>query len=437
MNVISVNRSVLTALIGSVLAFGLSAPSSAQARPLQDSTGMTAQGATPTATAQDEEADAAETRRRGRGQRQQAAEAQARGQAQEAVPPQRGQRFEPRIEAPRQPEQAIAPQQMQRDQDQQQAQQRREMYQQRQLEQQRQADAQRMQSRDWAAQRQQQQVSPQALADNQASSDEQNRARILELERRQAEARELQRRESEAAVRASSPVVAPQPGDSSGAWRGSDRDSRYSQDRPADGRRISDRQQQDLIRQQRQQAAQYSRQVQSRDSYARQHWQDLQRHNRNSQYRYQQSYWERMRRQMQRNNWQSYNYNSDPYFYTAPSYRYYRGGNYYTVNRYAADLLRQAINYGYAEGIRAGEADRYDGWRFSYRDSYAYQDANYGYRGFYVSQSEYNYYFRQGFRRGYEDGYYGRRRYGRSYNGSDALFGTVLSLILNLQSYRY
>ena len=144
-----------------------------------------------------------------------------------------------------------------------------------------------------------------------------------------------------------------------------------------------------------------------------------------------------MRRERQRNNWQTYNYDSDPYFYTAPSYRYYRGGSYYNINRYGADLLRQAINYGYAEGIRAGEADRYDGWRYSYRDSYVYQDANYGYRGFYVSQPEYNYYFRQGFQRGYEDGYYGRRRYGRSYNGSEALFGTVLSLVLNLQSYRY
>ena len=84
--------------------------------------------------------------------------------------------------------------------------------------------------------------------------------------------------------------------------------------------------------------------------------------------------------------------------------------------------------------FRAGR----NGWRVSYRDSYAYQDANYGYRGFYVNQREYNYYFREGFRRGYEDAYYGRHRYGRYRSGgSDAvLLGTVLSVILNLQPYR-
>jgi hypothetical protein len=57
--------------------------------------------------------------------------------------------------------------------------------------------------------------------------------------------------------------------------------------------------------------------------------------------------------------------------------------------------------------------------------------------GFYVDQREYNYYFREGFRRGYEDGYYTRYNYGRSYNGSDVILGTVLSGILNLQAYRW
>jgi hypothetical protein len=156
-----------------------------------------------------------------------------------------------------------------------------------------------------------------------------------------------------------------------------------------------------------------------------------------TQYRYQQDYYSRVRQYNQRYDWQRYDYNNDPYFYTAPSYRYQRDGRYYNINRYAADMLQQAINYGYAEGIRAGRADRYDGWRYSYRDSFAYIDASYGYRGMYVSQFDYRYYFRQGFQRGYEDGYYGRRRYGRQYNGSDALLGTVLSLILNLQPYRY
>ena len=80
---------------------------------------------------------------------------------------------------------------------------------------------------------------------------------------------------------------------------------------------------------------------------------------------------------------------------------------------------------------------RMDGWRYDYRGAWVYRDANYGYRGFYVSQGEYNYYFREGFRRGYEDGYYARYRYGRNYNGSEVILGTVLSGILNLQAYRW
>ena len=105
------------------------------------------------------------------------------------------------------------------------------------------------------------------------------------------------------------------------------------------------------------------------------------------------------------------------------------------MSDYAARLLRQAIQYGYREGIRAGRADEQDGWRFDFRNSFAYRDANYGYRGFYVRQSEYNYYFRQGFRRGYEDGFYGRRHYGRHSNGNDSILSSVLSLVLNLQPY--
>jgi hypothetical protein len=189
------------------------------------------------------------------------------------------------------------------------------------------------------------------------------------------------------------------------------------------------------IVQQRRQAEQYNRELQQRETMARQQYDVLQRQNRRSQYAYQQRYYDLLRQQRLRNDYRNYDYYADPYFSSAPTYRYYRGGSYYNVNRYAADLLRQAINYGYREGIRAGRADRMDRWRFDYRNAFAYQDANYGYRGFYVTRSEYNYYFRQGFRRGYEDGYYGRRQYGRYYNGNDAILGNVLSLILNLQPY--
>jgi hypothetical protein len=100
-----------------------------------------------------------------------------------------------------------------------------------------------------------------------------------------------------------------------------------------------------------------------------------------------------------------HDYDRDPYFYSAPIYRYHRGDRYYETNQYGADLLRQAVNYGYEQGFHAGEADRQNRWHSNYQDSFAYQDANYGYTGYYVDQDEYNYYFRQGFRHGYEDGF--------------------------------
>jgi hypothetical protein len=157
---------------------------------------------------------------------------------------------------------------------------------------------------------------------------------------------------------------------------------------------------------------------------------DLQRANRLAQYRYQQQYYQSLRAMQLRDS--RYDWYSDPYFNSAPSYRYWRSGNYYEVNRYAADLLRQAVQMGYDQGYQAGRADRMDGWRPDYRNSFAYQDGNYGYRGYYVERQEYNYYFREGFRRGYEDGYYGQSRYGRYDQGNYSMFGTVLNMILNL-----
>jgi len=125
------------------------------------------------------------------------------------------------------------------------------------------------------------------------------------------------------------------------------------------------------------------------------------------------------------------------YYYSPIIYRYSRGGSYYYANRYQADLMRQAINYGYEEGFYAGRADRMDRWGYNYRDAYAYQDANYGYYGYYVDRGTYNYYFRQGFSRGYEDGYYGRYRYGRQYNNGYSLNDSVFRLILNLSNWHH
>jgi hypothetical protein len=150
-------------------------------------------------------------------------------------------------------------------------------------------------------------------------------------------------------------------------------------------------------------------------------------------YRFQQRYLERLREQERRLREERHDYYNDPYFYTAPVYRYYRGGRYYETNQYGADLLRQAVNYGYEEGFRAGAADREDGWGSEYRSSFAYRDATYGYNGYYLDPEDYRYYFREGFRRGYEDGYNERYQYGYESNGSYGLLGELLALVLNLQ----
>jgi hypothetical protein len=128
------------------------------------------------------------------------------------------------------------------------------------------------------------------------------------------------------------------------------------------------------------------------------------------------------------------NYDRDPYYSSPNIYRYNRGGTYYQTNQYGASVLQRAVNYGYQEGVRSGQADRQDNWAPNYQNSYAYQDANYGYDGLYVNQADYNYYFRQGFQRGYQDGYGGRLQYGSATNGSYSILGSLLSSILGFQS---
>ena len=201
---------------------------------------------------------------------------------------------------------------------------------------------------------------------------------------------------------------------------------------------MDNRERDQRIVREKQQARSYQQVLQTKIApQAKAYAESLNHQHRSHGYQYQQQYYWRMLQMLGSWGWQSFNYYNDPYYYTANDYRYNRGGSWYGINRYGADILRQAINYGYQEGLYAGRADRMDGWRFDYRNAWVYRDANYGYRGFYVQQREYNYYFREGFRRGYEDGYYTRYRYGRSYNGSDVILGTVLSGILNLQAYRW
>jgi hypothetical protein len=199
--------------------------------------------------------------------------------------------------------------------------------------------------------------------------------------------------------------------------------------------RLSRERQQQLITEQQGRVSEYRQHLDQQQLLAQQYGARLQHQNRTANYRFHEEYLAHMRQQqlaLQR----SYDYDNDPYFYTPSSYRYSRGGRYYETNEYGANMLRRAINDGYSEGYRAGRADREDRWAFDYRSSYAYQDANYGYDGYYVNQADYNYYFREGFNRGYQDGYYSRAQYGHYSNGSRSILGTIVVQILSLQSIR-
>jgi len=173
----------------------------------------------------------------------------------------------------------------------------------------------------------------------------------------------------------------------------------------------------------------------------------LQAQRRSQQYAYQQWYWQQQLAQQRRLAEQ--NYARDAYWNAPVSYRYVRDGRYYDANRHQADLLQQAVREGYQMGVRAGMADRRDGWRSDWRNNFAYQDASYGYNGYYVDRSEYNHYFREGFQRGYQDSYGNDYRYGTYYgngdnydygnnNGNDniaVILTSVLQSILGLQQY--
>jgi hypothetical protein len=191
-----------------------------------------------------------------------------------------------------------------------------------------------------------------------------------------------------------------------------------------------------LIEQQQQRLAEYRQRLDEQQRRMQQQTLALQQQRRMAQYRFQERYLEHLRDQERRLREERHDYNNDPYFYTAPNYRYSRGGAYYETNQYGADLLRQAVNYGYEEGFHAGAADREDNWRPDYRNSYAFQDATYGYNGFYVDPEDYKYYFREGFRRGYEDVFNETYHYGYNSNGSLGVLGNVHSLVLNLQPLR-
>ena len=118
----------------------------------------------------------------------------------------------------------------------------------------------------------------------------------------------------------------------------------------------------------------------------------------------------------------------------ANRYRVYRSGRYYNTDSRGAELLRQAVNAGYQQGFQEGRNDRSSRRRSSWNNSNIYRTGTYGYQS-YVDRSQYQYYFQQGFQRGYQDGYNSRYQYGTNNGGGVNILGSILSSILNIQSY--
>lgn len=201
-------------------------------------------------------------------------------------------------------------------------------------------------------------------------------------------------------------------------------------------RRLSQQQKRQLIDQQQERAAQYRRYLEQQERLAQEQVARLQEEKRMAQRRFQEQYLQRLREQEARLRSERYDYDRDPYFHTPPRYRYNRDGRSYETNEYGAKALREAVNYGYEAGFRAGQADRSDRWNGNYEDSYAYRDANYGYSGYYVDREDYNHYFRQGFRPGYDDGYNSQYRHGSVADGRYSILENLLTQILDLQPLR-
>ena len=203
------------------------------------------------------------------------------------------------------------------------------------------------------------------------------------------------------------------------------RDSRWTQQRK-----------QARIDEDRRRQSDYERVLDQRMRDAREQQAHLQQHRRMAAYEEQQRYYAHLQAQRARMRAER-DYDIDPYYDDdLPTYRYRVGNTIRETNEYGADLLEQAVNDGYDQGVHVGRADRLDGRVSSYRSTFAYQDANYGYEGLYISQNDYNYYFREGFRRGYTDGYGSTSHFGSFNNGSGFILPSVLSGILGLTNLR-
>ncbi|MDB4875514.1 MAG: hypothetical protein JWM41_1960 [Gemmatimonadetes bacterium] len=215
-------------------------------------------------------------------------------------------------------------------------------------------------------------------------------------------------------------------------------DQHAQQDQHGQQNRVPPQEQQRRIQEEQQRNNQYRQRLDQQAQVVRQQTDQLQQEKRAAQFRAQQEYAARIQQQQrqQAQIQRDRNYANDPYVNTPHNYRYNVGGTYHQTNQYGVEVLRQAVNNGYVEGVRAGQADRQDRWPANFQNSPAYRNADYGYNGNYVDRSDYNYYFRQGFQRGYQDGYNSRSQYGSYSNGNGSILGNILSTILGLQTIR-
>ena len=186
---------------------------------------------------------------------------------------------------------------------------------------------------------------------------------------------------------------------------------------------------------QQQRAAEYRRQLDQQVIAMQQQNVQLQQQRRMSQYGAQLQYAAQLRQQ-QHDLLAARDYATDPWVSAPYTYRYVANGANRQTNQYGAEVLRQAVRNGYAQGYRAGQADQQDHSPASYQSTFAYRDANHGYAGRDVEQSDYNFYFRQGLERGYADGFAHRAQYGTVAKGAATIHDALLSTILGLQPIR-
>ncbi len=115
-------------------------------------------------------------------------------------------------------------------------------------------------------------------------------------------------------------------------------------------------------------------------------------------------------------------------------YRIYRNGSFYQTDYRGAELLRQAVNEGYRQGYRQGARDRRYSILTGYQSATMYRSGIFGYQS-YVDRGQYQYYFRQGFERGYWDGFNSQTRYGYYSGGKWSILGDVLRSVLDIRGY--